>query len=41
MTIEHKEWKSIYKELPEDGAVCVSSRSGKMGGGNHTFITED
>lgn len=31
MTIEHKEWKSIYKEQPEDGSVCVSARSGEQG----------
>lgn len=31
MAIEHKEWKSIYMELPEDGSNCVSGRSGEDG----------
>lgn len=31
MTIQYKPWKSIYKELPKDGSICVCSRSGEEG----------
>ena len=31
MMTEHKKWKSIYRELPEDGAVCTSWKDGELG----------
>lgn len=47
MTFEHKEWKSIYKELPTDGAKVVSRIAGEEGycsstvydAATHTFRT--
>jgi hypothetical protein len=27
----HKEWRSIYKELPDDQAVCCTRISGEAG----------
>ena len=27
----HKEWKSIYKELPKDNSACASRRSDEEG----------
>ena len=35
--MEHKEWKSIYREKPKDKSVCVSRMSGEEGYASNTI----
>jgi hypothetical protein len=37
MSVEHKEWISIYKQRPRDGEKCVSRIAGEEGYAGGTF----